>query len=315
LHRKVKMNANDEVRVNLEFTEEPELPNWNVLGLDAIYDFLNPLETDQATKNLRKKLNKTCSVSVGVVGNALLKQMSEHSYLDNEKVMQKTLRDGARVNQRIKFLEAKAGKLEFVRNYLAVNISQRKKSDGTIISNLSYSANLLARLVMLGTDLDCQLILGEIFSGPEKSIQRSILDCKAERTITKWKIIADEYFNNPDWAPENVHQDKCSYVRDIDPSLAPDLPWEPEDVRSGFMKLKTHFTVIARNFNKSGNYQEGADHGEGDTLFFDNYANIYDGEYAQNHSMENSKTVFMFMRLCYKDGPPTYMTRDLLPSL
>ena len=72
----------------------------------------------------------------------------------------------------------------------------------------------------LAEDPDSTLLLEEIFGGVSKEARRAQLDNKATRTASQWKDLADEYFNNPDWVPENTQEDER--VSSINPKLPPD---------------------------------------------------------------------------------------------
>lgn len=308
------MSEEDHHVVALNFGGEEGLPDWEKLSLEEIYDFLNPLPSS-TEKVSRKKLNATCSKKIGCIANALIKQMAELKFLDekNQK-MHKTVRDFARDNQRKEFCAPANGKIELVRSFLANNILQHKDATGETISKAQYTANLLARVIMLIADENSLLLLQEIFRGPAKEGQRLFLDNKDERTIGKWRAVADEYFNNQDWRPENALT-YCTYVSDLDPSQCPEKPWNPESLRSTFSKLRTEFTIIHSNYHRSGHLQEGFDHGEGDDLFWTNYAQLFDDQYEKGYGIQSAKKVFMFMRLTYREGFPTFLTRELADSI
>lgn len=138
--------------VALSFGGDEGLPDWEKSSLEEIYDFLNPLSSS-TEKGSRKKLNDTCSAKIGCVANALIKKMVELQYLDkkNQK-MEKVLRHGVRDNQRKEFCTPVNGKIEFVRSFLAKNIIQHKDTSGEAITKAQYTANLLARIVMLIAD-------------------------------------------------------------------------------------------------------------------------------------------------------------------
>eukprot|EP01040_Poterioochromonas_malhamensis_P015360 gene15360-17180_t len=306
--------SEDNYVVALNFGGEDSLPDWEKLSLEEIYDFLNPLASS-TEKGSRKKLNDTCIAKIGCTANALIKEMVVSKYLDkkNQK-MQKVLRNSVRDNQRKEFCVPVNGKIEFVRTFLAERIIQLKDTSGEAITKAQYTANLLARVIMLIADENSLLLLQEIFRGPAKESQRLFLDNKDERTIGKWRAIADEYFNNQDWRPENALT-YCTYVSDLDPSQCPESPWSPESLRSTFSKLRTEFTIIHSNYHRSGHLQEGFDHGEGDDLFWMNYAQFFDDQYEKGYGIQSAKKVFMFMRLTFREGFPTFVTRELADSI
>ncbi len=90
------------------------------------------------------------------------------------------------------------------------------------------------------------------------------MDDKALSFNEKWNSLANHFFNAPDFQPENDFVDADSRISDIDPRLAPALPWTGESLRKTFRGLKTKFALVDDMFSCSGNIEAGADIDEAD---------------------------------------------------
>lgn len=158
---------------------------------------------------------------------------------------------------------------------------------------------MLCRVVMLADDPTTSVTLEQIFSGPPKGEERAFLDDKANgRATGLWKELVEEYFNVPNWRPTNIFTD--NRVSHLDPSKAPQQPWGPDQLRLQFSKMRTQFTLLNANFHKSGQMEEGADHAEGDDEFFEKYA--------------GRDCVYLFMRMLFRTGMPSFISRDMVKS-
>lgn len=153
--------------------------------------------------------------------------------------------------------------------------------------------NLRARVATLGVDDAGKLILGRIYLGVQN---RQELDDRNQRGSALWKDLVD-IFNSEEYTPTNTVQD--SRCNDINPSLPPSTPWQPEKLRTVFNQLRTKYTQVYDNFKQSGQMEESEDHSEGDDDFFSKYA--------------GGDAVLLFIHILWERDSPAYCTR-LLPQ-
>lgn len=73
-----------------------------------------------------------------------------------------------------------------------------------------------------------------------------------------------------------------------------------------FKAFRTQYTAVCANFAASGKNQEGADHGEEDDIYYERFSSFFG---------EDTKALFLFMRLVYRDNPPRFCMRDMSKSL
>ncbi len=93
------------------------------------------------------------------------------------------------------------------------------------------------------------------------STSRSSLDNRHERAPARWDYLATTYFNNEDWAPENLFLED-ERVNMLDPSRPPVPTVTGQQLQKMMSKIKTEYTVVHGNFHQSGNLMEGEDNGE-----------------------------------------------------
>ncbi|KAJ1426018.1 hypothetical protein B484DRAFT_464354, partial [Ochromonadaceae sp. CCMP2298] len=128
-------------------------------------------------------------------------------------------------------------------------------------------ANLRARAAHLADETASTSILELIFGGVTKKARRETLDDKSTRNKDLWKLLCDDFFNSPNWMPENEQTD--TKVSTINPRAAPLEPYAPEKLRALFSALRTQYTIFNSRYHLSGQIEEG--NGAGDDDFFDNF--------------------------------------------
>lgn len=161
--------------------------------------------------------------------------------------------------------------LKWVATYLTMkccdNDQKRMQRVGGSELAPRVTENLISRVGHLNTEPGpINLNKSRIFGGTSHKNKRLALDNKSERTISLWKELADTFFNNADWKPENEQTD--TRIVSIDPSEAPRTPWTGEELRSTFSTLRSDMSIKTRAFQSSGQLQEGADHGDGDDEWY-----------------------------------------------
>jgi hypothetical protein len=72
-----------------------------------------------------------------------------------------------------------------------------------------------------------------------------------------------QFFNAPNFQPENAFTDADLRIIDKDPRLPPVTPWTGETLQKTFRELKTKFALVDDMFSRSGNLA-GADIDEAD---------------------------------------------------
>jgi hypothetical protein len=90
------------------------------------------------------------------------------------------------------------------------------------------------------------------------------VDNKALTFNEKWNSLVNNFFNAPNFQPENAFTDADLHVIDIDPCLPPVTPWTGENLRKTFCELKTKFALVDDMFPRSRNLEVGADIDEAD---------------------------------------------------
>ena len=119
------------------------------------------------------------------------------------------------------------------------------------------------------------------------------MDDKSTRAAAQWQHLCTEFFNNESWVPENPFDD--TRLRDINPSKPPNEPYQPEQLRKLFSKMRSCYSLFNDNYHASGQLEEGD--GDGDDDFFDNFA--------------RGDTAFLYAHKLFKGCAPKFCTRDV----
>jgi hypothetical protein len=160
---------------------------------------------------------------------------------------------------------------------------------------------------MLAAEPESFQQLSEIFSAPEKESRRAQVDNKALSFNEKWNSLANNFFNAPDFEPENTFTDADSRIIDIDPRLPPLTPWTGERLRKTFRELKTKFAMVDDMFSRSGNVEAGADIDEADR-FDGHIKRILHNESPTLHK------VMLFSFWVFDKKPPKFISRAKPPQ-
>jgi hypothetical protein len=153
---------------------------------------------------------------------------------------------------------------QLIKKFLVENILLPINADGEVLGTSVIGVNLLARVIMLAAEPESFQQLTEIFSAPEKDSHRAQVDNKALSFNEKRNSLANNFFNAPNFQPENTFTDANLWIIDIDPCLPPVTPWTGESLRKTFCELKTKFALVDDMFSCSGNLEAGADIDEAD---------------------------------------------------
>jgi hypothetical protein len=159
---------------------------------------------------------------------------------------------------------------QLIRKFSAENIVLPINADGELIDTTIVGVNLLARVIMLAAEPEPFQQLSDIFAAAEKDAcraqdaRRAQVDNKALSFNEKWNSLVNNFFNAPDFQPENELIDADSRIIDIDPCLPLATPWTGESLQKTFHELKTKFALVDDMFSRSGNLEAGADIDEAD---------------------------------------------------
>jgi hypothetical protein len=127
-----------------------------------------------------------------------------------------------------------------------------------------------------------------------------------------WKHLVDEYFNAPNWKPENLFSDRDERIRgililleyfflqkyfinaqfcvkDIDPRAAPPQPWSASQLRDNFRFYKGLITHCDDFYRRSGNLEGGCNVDEADRYFV----------HASNAAKENEGSYHIYIHIFY----------------
>lgn len=163
------------------------------------------------------------------------------------------------------------------------------------------TVNLQARVAHMAVEgEESEAILVNIFSSQSlltKAARRSILDDKSVRNKELWLRLADDFINNSAWNPVNEFED--SRLDYVDPRFPPTKPITAEQLRKMWSDLRTKYSLVNENFNRSGNGLQGD--GDGDDDFYENFC--------------QGNLVFFYMHKLFGGKPPSYVTRDLREGL
>ena len=287
-----------------------DYPQWHTLKADALYDVLTE---DSSVAHWKKRW--VPANAYGTMVNSMLKEMNSkklHKMFELEEtrmVLAKSVKD--KKKQKDVFITMNEQCLKWVATYLtmkcAENDQKRLLKDGGSESTPRVTDNLISRVAHLNTDPASINFLSRIFSGTSHKDKRLALDSKSERTIALWKELADNFFNNAEWKPENEQTD--SRIANIDPSEPPRTPWTGEELRSTFSTLRSDMTIKTKNFTSSGQLQEGADHGDGDDEW---YKRCIDGKDPAevNTNWNWGKHVYLYIYLIYGRVAPSWTMRE-----
>jgi len=220
--------------------------------------------------------------------------MKEKSWPPNEcQIVLAKTRDSIAV-QKVFFNDLQGVALKFIQEEMTKIDSQPAVTPLQKRATPRDSLDLKARLVHLAeSGHGSEVILESIFGSESKEAQRGALDDKSQRTINKWAQLAENFFNDPDWQPENTQSD--SRLTSIDPSKSPEVPWTAEELRYAFTKIRTEYTNCYNNFHLSGNLEAGE--GDGADIFYDRFSK---GSLAS-----------FYMHMLFKDEASRYCTRNL----
>lgn len=160
---------------------------------------------------------------------------------------------------------------------------------------VDLSDDLTVRMTHLVLEEGSKAYLDLIFGAVNKNLRRAELDDKSLRTIEHWRYLCAEFYNNVAWKPLNGCDDQRCYQ--LDPSHAPETPLTGEQLRAMFTDVRGKYTRMYANWKQSGNIEQGADNGEGDDDFYENFC--------------GKDSVYLYIHLAYAGAPPSYCMRNL----
>ena len=308
----------EEINNELDNQEDEEVgdieyPDWNVLNGKEIYEHLCKFNLDGVGENIavwRKKWDPTGNF--GSTINQLFKKCKEKRFLFEHSSNTEKLAQQKKEAKRQRDLFANIGEqgLSYVRAFLTqACLDQATKQKSKSAVEVTVNANAIARVASLNCDPACIGILSKIFGGSTHEEKRSAIDNPQQRTKALWGQLASDFFNNAEWKPSNDFTDD-DRIADIDPSELPQPKWTAEKLRLEFSKLRTVMTTKTDAFKRSGQIQEGEDHGDGDDEF---HENAMAGEHPAklNRNWNWGRNVFLFIYLLYDRSVPSWGMRDL----
>ena len=256
---------------------EPET-SWNDLSAAEIYD-------------------KWClpGAKLGYVANRILKLLKTENLISDSAVHRLAKKKEEREIQRGYFVRMSPDGLAFLRRKMEEESTPPPETPSNTVGVELGEVNkhLKSRIVHLADDPQSVMILEVIFGGVAKAGQRAVVDDKSSRNARQWETLAEKFFNNSDWIPENTQTD--TRISDLDPSTAPAEPWKPEAIRAAFSAMRSVYTKKDADFHKSGQLAMGAEGIDGDDDFFDNFS--------------GSDVIYFYMYKLFKGQPPRYCTR------
>jgi hypothetical protein len=152
-----------------------------------------------------------------------------------------------RFRQRLFFVNLSEAGLQFVRMQMTQfsrppgDGDDQDGDEGPGLETDDVPANLRARVMHLADDSASSGFLEIIYGGVTKKARREMMDDKSTRNTNLWKTLADDYFNNPDWKPENEQTD--TRAETINPRKAP-APFPPEKLRALFSAQRTQYSLF-----------------------------------------------------------------------
>ncbi|KAJ1422042.1 hypothetical protein B484DRAFT_433099 [Ochromonadaceae sp. CCMP2298] len=170
---------------------------------------------------------------LGTVANKMIRDLKHRGYVSESfgKTVAKTKEERAR--QRIFLVILSDEDVVFLRHQMVIATTAMcggSEQPPTVLAHADVSANVRARAMHMADDPECIPFLEIIFGGVNNKARRKMLDDKSTRTLSNWKTLADEKFNNVLWRPENKQND--GRVSTFDPSNPPLLPCLPEQLRT-----------------------------------------------------------------------------------
>ena len=251
--------------------------NWRLLLGGEIYD------------RLVKKGNK-----LGHQGNKMVRLLHRSGFVPESvgTILGKSKRE--KEAQRELFVNLSEEGLSFLRDEMTKFFESTEVPNESSLDVGDVSKNTRARVWHLADDPRAAGYLEVIFGGVGKAARRAQLDDKSTRTINNWKILCDEFLNSPAWCPDNPFED-CPRLVDIDPFHPPPTPFEAEELRSLFSKMRSQYSIFNNNFHRSGELVEGE--GDGDDEFFEKFA--------------GKDVVYLYAHKLFAGRPPKFCTRDV----
>jgi hypothetical protein len=121
--------------------------------------------------------------------------------------------------------------------HVFLEIAALKNNSQAVDLSLNVSSNIKARLAHLAADSNSIDILHKIYA-TDTSV----------RTLDMWKVLANDFINNPAWMPRRVIDDR---LYDVDPTHPPEEKLSPEALRSVFSRLRIEYTKALLKFQSA----------------------------------------------------------------
>ena len=181
-----------------------------------------------------------------------------------------------------------------------------KAHEGDVQFNISDS--LGARMAHCVVEDTVKDLFTDIYSC---SGDRAALDNKAIRVDQLWGVIADSFFNNPEWQLElfDSLQDRPAGAGYIDPRTPPDDSHRLSglEFQGKFNLLKTCYSVVSTKWMASGQMEGGGDGDfeeqiDSDAIFYENFAKHWYPEHSK---------LLLYCHLLWKRRPPAFCLRTL----
>ena len=107
--------------------------------------------------------------------------------------------------------------------------------------------HLKARAAHLVKDANALMILNDIFPSTEEKRRR--VDGKGFIVPNLWNSLARDFFNSPDWSPQNSSSDP--QFEHLNPSSPPSLSFTGSQLRSLFYSLRMQYSLAYRQYEES----------------------------------------------------------------
>ena len=266
--------------VEVEEVQKEEV-DWMVESAGSIYD------------RLTKK-----GARMGIHGNKMIRLLKDRKFLSPSTQNTIGKNKKQRSEQRSAFVLMPAAGVELLRSEMQKYTTRCDSADDLLqgLDEYDIPKSLRARAWHLADDPRAVSYLEVIFGGVNKKARRAHLDDKTQRNHTYWGDLCEEFFNNPEWQPQNPFSD--SRVEDLKPENPPPEPYAPEELRSLFSKMRSQYSIFNDRYHRSGQLESG--NGDGDDEFFDKFC--------------GRDVVYFYAHLLFKACPPKFCTRDLSNS-
>ena len=232
---------------------------------------------------------------LGTQANKMIRMLKESKFLPSNTLNILGKNKEQRSQQRALFVLMPAAGVELLRHEMQqfMNPPFEEDEESKCMDEYDIPKSLRARAWHLADDPRSVSYLEIIFGGINKKARRAHLDDKTQRNKNYWQELADDFFNNPEWQPQNPFSD--TRVVDIKPQNPPTDPYSAETLRALFSKMRTQYSVFNDRYHRSGQLEAG--NGDGDDEFFDKFC--------------GRDVAYFYAHLLFQGLPPKFCTRDI----